>query len=119
MWVLRGSVRWYSNGLVVPRLRKETNQYFEENDIVALWLQCNTENSDKKTARAVLYKNYKQWCEQTENHASSAKEFNSLLQEKRYMYIIGRGGDRLVSGLSLAKHLAEKEQNSDCENNKT
>ena len=100
VWMLNGSVNWYKNRrLDMPTsVHNETQKYFEENDIVAQWLACNTTGGGK-TPRAQLYTNFQSWCGLNTEIACSAKEFYALLVMKKYS--ICRGGTRLVHGLQL------------------
>jgi P4 family phage/plasmid primase-like protien len=101
VFLLKGCVRWYKEGLVIPKIvRDHTADYFQENDVVQRWLDANTvQEPVAKTSRSELYSDFQSWCQSHAEHCNSANEFYSLLEIKNYK--IGKGGQRLVTGLIL------------------
>jgi phage/plasmid-associated DNA primase len=80
VFLLKGVVRWYKEGLVISKIVKEhTADYFQENDVVVQrWLDANTvQEPGVKTSRSQLYSDFQSWCQYHAEHCNSysANEF--------------------------------------------
>ena len=102
-WILRGCVQWYKHRKIeMPAVvLAETTAYFEENDLVAKWIDaCCT--APGKSPRAKAYKSFEKWCTKHTETATGAKVFYASLETKGYS--IQSGGKRYILGLNLKNH---------------
>jgi putative DNA primase/helicase len=80
-WILDGCLEWHSDGLRVPEIvRNASDEYFEEQDVMGLWLEASTDRVPRAfTTTTVLFKNWKVWCEDRNHYVGTERAFNDDL----------------------------------------
>jgi putative DNA primase/helicase len=103
LWMLHGSIRFYSEGLKLEdSALNSTLSFFQENDHLGAFLRSQCfEAPYCKIPRTDLYAAFKVWCEQNFIPIATATEFYGKLTNKGFE--LGSGGQRKVKGLRLKK----------------
>jgi len=84
-WILDGARQWYATGLVdIPAvMRKETENYIQENDEVGEFLADETtEEVGQFIPSSGLYKKYCEWCRERNSPAKGSKTFSQDMEKK-------------------------------------
>jgi putative DNA primase/helicase len=101
-WILDGCLEWQRSGLGVPDVvRKASDQYFDEQDTLGLFLEAwAIRNVNAFTTTADLFKAWKTWCEQRNHHVGTERGFSDDLADHGFER--GRTGhDRGFKGIAL------------------
>jgi putative DNA primase/helicase len=87
-WLVRGCMDWQRDGLTLPaKVRAATTDYRQSEDLVAQWLEecCITGSHDFRCKAAVLFANYRAWCERAgEEEIMNQKSFGDSLSERGF-----------------------------------
>ena len=72
-WMIDGCIEWQSDGLQVPDIvRQASDEYFEEQDTLGLWLEAWTiRNASAFTPTAKLFETWKAWCEKGNHYVGT------------------------------------------------
>jgi len=84
-WILDGAMQWYASGLTdIPAImRKETENYIQENDEVGEFLADETtEEVGQFIPSSGLYKKYCEWCRERNSPAKGSKTFSQDMEKK-------------------------------------
>ncbi len=105
-WAIDGAVRWYQEGLVVPKTVLDASaQYLEDEDTFALWLAECCDVEPGLTARAgELFDSWKEWCQRRNESPGTSKSFSHQLTSRnfeKHKNLPGMHGVRGYSGLQL------------------
>lgn len=84
-WLVRGSVQYQNEGLNDPEcVLAATSEYRQDEDTIGQFIEdCCIEHSAATVASSLLYKTYKQWCDDNGCKPYSTKNLRKIL-EKRY-----------------------------------
>lgn len=103
-WAVRGCLDWQRLGLGLPEaVRDATAAYRAEMDVLTTFLRdvCWVDPQAQATAKA-LYGAYKNWCEETGEHAMSQRAFGSHLGERGFQNRrAGANGSYVWFGIGL------------------
>ena len=82
-WMVDGCLEWQSDGLGVPDIvRQASDDYFEEQDTLGLWLEAWTiRDASVFTPVAKLFETYKAWCEKGNHYVDTERAFSDDLVE--------------------------------------
>lgn len=90
-WMVEGCLDWQQNGLVKPEsVRKATDIYFEEQDLISQWLEecCVISPEDEamsmRTANSDLYASWKRFAERAGEFAGSQRSLTTTLQQRGF-----------------------------------
>lgn len=99
LWMLRGSMEFYVQGLKLDSAAlQSTMEFIEEHDFITAFVRSEcVEGTSLRTARTELYNCFDNWREAQHLQKITATEFYSKLLNKGY--VIGVGGNRKVHGL--------------------
>jgi len=106
-WMIHGCMDWQKNGLVVPDVvKRETAEYFAEQDTFSQWLEECTEKKYETTGEpsARLYANWKAWAAKQGEDAGTSKRFAERLLSagyRRVKNLPGQHGKRGFVGIAL------------------
>jgi phage/plasmid-associated DNA primase len=101
LWMLKGSIQYYQNGLRMDCVTKEsTEKYFEENDQLFAFISalCVEDPADS-IPKSELFGEFNEWRKLQHIPDVTASEFYAKLVNKGFK--IGTGGKRKVYGLRL------------------
>ena len=101
-WMIDGCYEWQSDGLQVPDIvRQASDEYFEEQDTLGLWLEAWTiRDASAFTVGANLFEAWKVWCEKGNHYVGTQQSFSEDLIDHGFE----RGklrGQRGFKGLEL------------------
>jgi putative DNA primase/helicase len=107
-WAVEGCLEWQKGGLGTPEEVKEaTNQYRNEMDILANWLEECCLVGEKYTASAKsLYQGYQSWCERNGERAFSQRQFGLSLGERGFEKFKDRWGIKYL-GIGIKEESGE------------
>jgi putative DNA primase/helicase len=79
-YLIEGAVDYFKNGLQIPQFCKDALKLFKEanNNVTTYMHECLV-MCDQWTAANLLYKDYKEWCDENELEAVTSKCFGSIL----------------------------------------
>jgi putative DNA primase/helicase len=109
-WAIEGCLAWQRDGLCPPAIvRQATDEYLASEDVLGRWLEerCATGNS-YKTRTAVLFDDYKTWCEGIGEDLGSMKIFSEAVARHGFEKV--RIGSRQLhgfAGLALRAELSQ------------
>jgi P4 family phage/plasmid primase-like protien len=85
-WGIEGCLQWQRRGLDPPEsVRAATEQYFAAEDLLGRWLEERAVlGVQYSTPSSVLYKDWKTWTEERNEHAGSNKRFSQGLQDRGF-----------------------------------
>jgi putative DNA primase/helicase len=85
-WMVRGCREWQERGLGVPvTVRAATVEYRKAEDVIQPFIdECCVLGGGERVAKGVLYKTYRQWCEETGEKPLSLKALGVRLEEKGF-----------------------------------
>jgi putative DNA primase/helicase len=85
-WIMDGCMEWRSDGLGVPDIvRQASDEYFEEQDTLGLWLETWTiRDGTAFTTTAKLFETWKTWCEKGNHYVGSERAFSDDLAERGF-----------------------------------
>ena len=90
-WLIKGAGYWYQFGLpeIPKRVSAATNEYFEESDILAKWLEdcCDVnlqENARYREKPIDLYRNWEMYCKMTRETPGSPQQFSEQLKRRGF-----------------------------------
>jgi P4 family phage/plasmid primase-like protien len=109
-WAIDGCREWQREGLAVPaRVRETTADYLAEEDALGRWLDERCVISSKlQSPSAVLFRDWKEWCELSEEYVGSQKRFSQMLDGRRFQRVrIGADRNRGFQGLTLRRVFEE------------
>jgi putative DNA primase/helicase len=106
-WMIDGCLAWQRQGLNPPKsVREASDEYLSGEDVLGQWLEerCVVSTKIEFSESAILYADWRAWCEQGELPAGSSKSFGRLLDERglrrvRRNAAKGFAGIRLKEGL--------------------
>ncbi|MGH8634953.1 MAG: phage/plasmid primase, P4 family [Burkholderiales bacterium] len=99
-WILDGCAAWQGQGLSVPQVILDaTERYVEQEDVLGAWLEecCEREG---ETEGAILYENYRRWCDTQGEHAWSRRAWANTMLERGFEQRKSKG-QRLFRGVRL------------------
>src|SRR6266568_4281191 len=94
-WLVQGCMAWYQQGrLNVPTIVSEaTAAYRQEMDVVARFLEeCCKVDVKENIGATLLYKAYKEWCDETGERWETQKMFGTRLSERGHERVKTRDG---------------------------
>jgi putative DNA primase/helicase len=99
----RGCNLWRDEALAAPAIVKvATNQYREESDIVALFIEeCCVLGEGCTVKKAALYASYTKWCKNSGEEPLTRNDFGTRLKDKGYSE--ARTKDRFWKGIGLSE----------------
>lgn len=102
-WAVRGCLAWQQEGLPTPdRVRQATEQYREEMDVLAVFLQERCLIGGNQSAWAAqLYQAYGEWCELSGEKPDTQRRFGLRLKERGFVNRDSTGGRSRWRGLGL------------------
>jgi len=85
-WCVAGFARWQAEGLKPPAgVMAATSEYRAENDVLGTWLaECCLVETHAVAEAGALYRSFKAWCEDSGEHARTAKAFGMELERLGY-----------------------------------
>jgi len=85
-WLIRGAIKWRSNGLQAPdKVKSATQKYRSEMDVVEGFLaECFEKNSTAKVGLTELREAYTSWSIENEQQQMTARRLNSSLESKGF-----------------------------------
>jgi putative DNA primase/helicase len=101
-WMVQGCLKWQADGLKMSRaVRRATDQYRSEMDLVGLWLEdCCELTADSVSRRSSIYDNYRDWSQSEHVPPLGRRRFLEELRTRGYKEKKSNG-DRMVLGLAL------------------
>ena len=104
-WLIEGARKFISSRYILPHCsvcEVAKNEYVHENDWLNRFINdcCNTGDLEQQ-AGGVLYKAYKQWCQDVGEYPKRNRDFASALESKGYSKKITKK-NAMWLGLSLA-----------------
>lgn len=92
-WAVEGALKWQTEGLNPPEsVRKASNSYRNEMDIIAQFISENCEIGENRSVRARdIYQRYKHWASENSEYLMSATKFGKEMA-KRYKRKHDRNG---------------------------
>jgi putative DNA primase/helicase len=84
-WFVEGAVRWYSDGLTIPKeIIAATDTYMTEQDVYGRWLdECiDTGNAQAKSYLKDLFVSWETWCEREREHAGTPNALSRDLAKR-------------------------------------
>jgi len=107
-WIIRGAVKWHSNGLLPPeRVRAASAEYLAEHDDLALWAEECCHRSGEGRA-SDLYASFSLWKQSRGEHASSMTSWGSRVAGLPGLSKRKSHGTTAYTGLSLRSDELEK-----------
>jgi len=102
-WALEGCLAWQKQGLSPPEsVQAATEEYFEAEDLHGQWMDERAQRmSEARVATAVLYADFRDWCEGRGEYPGTIKRFAEVLISKGFATTRLHGGTRAFRGLSL------------------
>lgn len=111
-WAIEGCLDWQVKGLEVPAtVREATASYLQAEDVFGRWLEERCETSKKhESPSAALFKDWKEWCELSDEHVGSQKRFSQMLDGHGFQRV-RNGTDRIrgFQGIALRSALGKEE----------
>jgi len=100
-WLVRGCLKWQQEGLTRPEVVKAaTAEYRDSEDLLKNFItDCCVEDRSREVRSGILYKRYKDWCDDQGHHALNGTNFGKEMKErydwyeKRHVFYIGLGVD--------------------------
>lgn len=83
-WIIRGCIQWQTDGLVEPKaVRQAVDDYRADQDVIGQFLaeRCITQ-PDVWAFADDLYRTYRQWAEDSGEHAITQRRFGAALTER-------------------------------------
>lgn len=100
-WMVDGCTEWLRQGLQPPAVITDaTNTYLETEDALGQWLEECCERKGT-TDSAILFENYRRWCEKNGEHAWSRRAWANAMVERGFLPRKGSGGVRRLDGVGL------------------
>jgi len=105
-WGIEGCLEWQREGLNPPkRVRATTEEYFAAEDLLGRWLEERTIQGPRySTSSSVLYKDWKRWTEERNEHTGSNKDFSQHLQARGFEIELTRAAN-MFKGLALLEEV--------------
>lgn len=87
-WMIDGCLRWRETGLGAPEsVRVATDQYFDEQDDVARWLEdCIDRKPRAFTSSKALFRSWQTWCAEHDVNAGKQTGLTEALQGRGFIY---------------------------------
>jgi putative DNA primase/helicase len=87
-WLLEGFARWQEKGLVAPDdVVNATEEYRGEMDVIGDFLRERCVRLETVSIKArELFKNYQDWCDESNEKACAERFFATRLKEMKYTY---------------------------------
>lgn len=101
-WAIEGCLRWQAEGLVTPQIILDAvSQYRQESDVLGAFMdeECVL-GKTLKCKSSVLYRRYREHCDQSAERAMPAKDFPHEL-EKRGITKLKTMGIQMFEGIDL------------------
>ena len=104
-WCLDGAFQWRELGLSPPKIvREATEEYFQQQDTVGLWIEECTERGGQFVRLSVLFDSWKSWCEERNLTPGSALSLSSALDDQGYERgREGHTGQRGFCGITIKR----------------
>ena len=86
-FMIEGCLEWRRDGLMVPSVvRKATDEYLADNDVVAQWLEELIMDGGPAafTATAELFASWRRWCETRNYQPGTERAFSDSLSDRGY-----------------------------------
>lgn len=102
-WCIKGFQEYRAQGgLILPNcLKKERNEYKDQMDVVAQFLNNQTvSHPSYKTSAKILWQNYKIWAKDNEEYLLRQSKFEEQILNKNYI-IQKERGEKMIVGLKL------------------
>mgnify|MGYP000873662653 FL=1 len=108
-WMIDGCLMWQKDGLPSPdAVRKETNAYFDDQDVIGQWLadECDLDAANmhiagmRRTLSSKLFGAWAAWCQRNGEQSGSGKRFSQDLEKRGFLKKRGIAGVEFY-GLSL------------------
>lgn len=118
-WAIDGCLKWQRDGLIVPEaVRRETDEYFSEQDTFSQWLDECTEKKYETTGEtsARLFASWQSWAKASGESAGTAKRFNERMMTAGYRKVKntpGHRGQRGFVGIALSVHADDWQAHND------
>jgi putative DNA primase/helicase len=102
-WAVEGCLQWQAQGLQPPAsVVSATEEYFEAEDLHGQWMDERAQRmTEARVATAVLYADFRDWCEGRGEYPGTIKRFAEVLMSKGFESCRLHGGTRAFRGLSL------------------
>jgi putative DNA primase/helicase len=102
-WCLDGAFQWHQMGLAPPAIvREATDEYFQQQDTVGLWIEECTKRGAEFTRLSVLFASWKAWCEDRNLAPGSALSLSGALDDHGYQRKReGSTGQRGFGGITI------------------
>jgi putative DNA primase/helicase len=86
-WMIDGCLIWRDHGLLVPdAIRKASDAYFADQDLVEQWLdECTARDPQAFTTTGSLFASWKVWSEARNQYVGSAREFSATLEDRGFV----------------------------------
>jgi len=83
-WAINGCLEWQRGGLNAPAsVHKATEEYFEDEDAVGLWLsECTAPDANGWESSGALFSSWKAWAESAGEFVGTKKRFAQVLEER-------------------------------------
>jgi putative DNA primase/helicase len=103
-WAIQGCLRYQDEGLEpVDKIRKATDQYRAESDVISQFLEERTiEDKTQEVRGSKLYETYKTWCQETGEYTLTSTQFGRRMTEKGF-FKERRGSYVFYRGLGLSE----------------
>jgi len=107
-WMIDGCLDWQSTGLIRPGIvKKETEDYFSEQDTFAQWLSdecdCDPGNTWKMGTSKELFDSWHAYAVAANEQIGSRKSFSDNLKKRRFEIHRGTKGARSFRGICLRR----------------
>lgn len=104
-WMIDGALDWRINGLVIPPvIRTATENYFEDQDVLAEWLdeKCIVDlgNEFRKETPSALFESWADFAKRNNFDPGSLRDFGDRLEARGFTRLRSHGG-RYHIGLNL------------------
>jgi putative DNA primase/helicase len=102
-WMIDGCMNWRRRGLRVPAIvRNATDSYFDDQDIIAVWLNEQTTRDPRAfTPTKELFESWKAWCTRSNHHIGSERAFSDDLSERDGLERVRKDYGRGFNGIAL------------------
>ena len=101
-WMIEGALEWHRDGLKVPKIvTAATDDYFDEQDTMGLWLEEWTIRDPQAFTRTTqLFETWKHFCEKGNHYVGSERAFSEELADHGFERIKTKNG-RGFKGIAL------------------
>jgi putative DNA primase/helicase len=100
-WMLAGLNDWRKDGLQIPeRIRRETDAYRDENDLLGEWVRERCElAAGHRAHKGDLYFDYQSWCGRNGLHPMTQPRFTRRLRKQYHLEFAS--DERTIKGIRL------------------